>query len=127
MKNISLTTISNLLTILTGLLVAYNTYLVGKFNTELAEKESERELNFRIYESVIEALESENEKRILAIKVIVKSMANEKLKPGFLDVLETGEVKVFENEEVQKNPKVTPPKDNGKSKWKTWNFDLFLV
>lgn len=127
MKNINWSLTTGFLSIFTGLLVAYNTYLVNKFDKELSMTESERALNFRIYESVGEALESENEKRILAVKVIVNAMASEELKPGFLEILKTGEAKAFAKEEAKRYvPVVFKQGDYGKkSNWKAWNFDLF--
>lgn len=127
MKKIDWPAISGLLSIATGLLVAYNTFLVNKFDNELTQIESERELNFKIYTSVTEALESENEQRISAVKVIVNSMANDQLKPGFLEILKTGEARAFDKADAESfvEKKAEIAADEGIPIWKTWNFDLF--
>ncbi|SMD32235.1 hypothetical protein SAMN04488029_0578 [Reichenbachiella faecimaris] len=128
MNKITLAGVSTFVSIITALLVTYNTIKVNQFNNELAKQKSDRELNFKIYESVTDALESENEKRILAVKVIVSSMASDNMKTGFLEILKSGEDKIYSNQEAQTytNPLDKPSvKASEQANYKFWNYDIF--
>ncbi len=81
-------------------LVAFNTWQVSQFDTKFREVESERELNFRIYQSIAESIESGKPQRIRAVRVLVDVLAAEELRESFLSALETGEVQIFESQQA---------------------------
>lgn len=118
-------------TLITGLL-AFNTYKVSSFENKLKQVESEREVNFRIYTSLSEAVESSNPKRIRAVRVLVESLASEDLKEGFLEALEIGEIEIYQSEEVlvERSRKPTPQVESiGDTDfdfdWGDWDYDVF--
>ena len=90
-----------LLSALTTTLVGYNTWKVDQFETELARVESDRELNFRIYHSISQALATNDARHLRAVRTIVVSMAPENMKAGFLDALDAGEVAIYQAEQVE--------------------------
>lgn len=107
-----------------ALLVAFNTWQVSQFDTDLRQVESERELNFRIYQSIAEAIESGKADRIRAVRVLVDALAAEKLKEGFLSALETGDVQIFEVDQalpVAANRSSTAVRND----WGDWDYDVF--
>ena len=118
------------LSALTTALVAYNTYQVSSFETELRRVESNRELNFRLYASISEALESNDARRIQAVRTIVMTMSPEPLRDGFLDALRAGEESIFDSEQLDVRvpaapPSVSDPTVAGREGWGEWDFDLF--
>lgn len=119
-----------LLSAVTTLLVAFNTWKVSEFETDLKQVESERELNFRIYQSIAEALESDDARRIRAVRTIVSAMSPDHMKEGFLEALAAGEDDIYKKEEVavvrqtaiSRVPAMPSEEDN---EWGGWAFDLF--
>ena len=118
------------LSALTTVLVGYNTWQVSTFEADLRRIESERELNFRIYGSISEALESNDARRIQAVRTIVVTMSPEPTKEGFLEALNAGEESIFDAEQVeiavptaaQTQPQ---PSSRNSGSWGDWDFDLF--
>lgn len=118
------------LSALTTALVAYNTYTVSQFESELKQIESDRELNFRIYASISEALESNDSRQIQAVRTIVISMSPEDLRDGFLQALDNGLGSIFDEEQVDvAAPRVRtasqPVAGSGPVSWGEWDFDIF--
>lgn len=126
-------TVSAVLSGIVGVLVAFNTYQVSTFETDLKQVESERALNFRIYQSIAEALESDDERRMRAVRTIVEAMAGDEIKSGFLEALETRQTQLFDKEtrelEVVQSSKAAPPVAAGTSAeefdWSRWDVDVF--
>ena len=118
------------LSALTTALVAYNTWQVSTFEAELRRVESNRELNFRLYASISEALESNDARRIQAVRTIVMTMSPEPLRSGFLDALSAGEESIFDSEQLDVRAPVptraaSPPAGDDVESWGEWDFDLF--
>ncbi len=88
--------VATLATILSGL----SAFQVSRFETKLKEVQAERELNFRIYTSIADALESGDPKRVMAVRGIVEAMASDNIKPKFLEALEPAIVSVYEEEQL---------------------------
>lgn len=107
-----------------AILVAFNTWQVSQFDTDLRQVESERELNFRIYQSIAEAVESGKSERIRAVRVLVDALAAEKLKEGFLSALETGDVQIFE---VDQALPLSADRSSAaaRNEWGDWDYDVF--
>lgn len=126
-----ITIITTIISTITALLVAYNSITINSFDKKLREVESERELNFRIYKSIAEALESDNPKRIRAVRAIVEVMASDKLREGFLEALESGEVRIYEKEEALKPLEFAASQEapaavvGSNPEWYRWNYDVF--
>jgi len=104
---------------------------VSEFDSTLRTIESERELNFRIYQSISESIESGNAQRIRAVRALVDALASDELKQGFLSALDSGEVQIFVAEEAA-TPRArdaAPPRPGsagaGASVWGDWDFDVF--
>ncbi len=105
-----------------SLLLAYNTYQVSQFDADLRAVESEREVNFRIFQSIAEAVESGNPQRIRAVRALVTALASDSLREGFLDALEMGEVQIFEGGEATKTrARLEEPSFD----WEDWDYDVF--
>jgi hypothetical protein len=105
-----------------SLLLAYNTYQVSQFDTDLRRAESEREVNFRIYQSIAEAVESGNPQRIRAVRALVEALSSEGLRDPFLSALESGEVQIFAGEEATTaRVRTEQPSFN----WEDWDYDVF--
>ncbi len=68
--------IATLLGAIATILLAFNTWKVSQFETELRAAESVRELNFRIYASIAEAIESNNPQRIRAVCALVEALSS---------------------------------------------------
>lgn len=106
------------------LLVAFNTWQVSQFDADLRQVESERELNFRIYQSIADSIESGKHQRIRAVRVLVNALATKELRKSYLSVLETGEVQIWERQEaILSGPAelAGTPRTN----WRDWNYDIF--
>ena len=88
--------VATLATLLSGL----SAFQVSRFETKLKEVQAERELNFRIYTSIADALESGDPKRVMAVRGIVEAMASDNIKPKFLEALEPAIVRVYQKEEL---------------------------
>lgn len=138
--------VATLATIVSG----FNAIQVSRFETDLKQLEAERELNFRIYSSIADALESGDHKRVLAVRGIVEAMASESIKPAFRQALEPAMQRVFEQEQLEvalisekhsssesngessQPPNIvttpTPTEDEGghqDGNWEQWDFDIF--
>jgi hypothetical protein len=112
----------------------YNAIKVSSLEADLKQVEAERELNFRIYSSIADALESGDEKRVLAVRGIVQAMASESIRPAFLQALEPAIQRVYAREELEVaattgSPKATtatePPSVPADGSWGEWDFDVF--
>ena len=104
------------------LLLAFNTWQVSQFDKELRTTESNRELNFRMYTSITDAIESNNPQRIRAVRVLVESLATDDVRAGFLAALETGEVDIYKAEQAL----VSMPGTKERTvNWRDWDFDIF--
>ena len=105
-------------------LVAFNTWQVSQFDTDLRQVESERELNFRIYQSIAESIESGKPQRIRAVRALVDALATEGLKESFLSALESGEVQIYGSEQaLPAGP--GRPADADRVDWEDWDYDIF--
>lgn len=73
-------------------LLALNTWQVSTIDSKIKQESNQRELNFRLYDSVAEAIDSGKAQRIQAVRVLVDSLASEELRAGFNAALSAGEV-----------------------------------
>ena len=92
--------IAALVATLATILGAINALQVSRFDAQLKQAQAERELNFKIYASIADALESGDPKRVLAVRGIVDAMASDNIKPKFLEALEPAIVGVYEEEQI---------------------------
>jgi hypothetical protein len=113
---------------------AYNAIKVSSLETDLKQVEAERELNFKIYSSIADALESGDEKRVLAVRGIVQAMASESIRPAFLQALEPAMQRVFAKEELAVTSPTIAQQTNASTEsqsittdgsWGEWDFDIF--
>ncbi|MFT5674253.1 MAG: hypothetical protein ACI808_000168 [Paraglaciecola sp.] len=113
---------------------AYNAIKVSSLEADFKQVEAERELNFRIYSSIADALESGDEKRVLAVRGIVQAMASESIRPAFLQALEPAMQRVFAQEELEVasstiaqkgNASIEPKSITTDGSWGEWDFDVF--
>ena len=137
--------IATLATIVSG----FNAMQVNRFESDLKKVQAERELNFKIYSSIADALESGDPKRVLAVRGIVEAMASDSIKPAFRQALEPAMQRVFEQEQLallndthDGPPPVLPapvtappmtempipddmPEPKASLAWNDWDFDIF--
>lgn len=109
-------------------LLALNTCQVSKFNEKTQQIENERELNFNLYKSISDAIDSSKPRNIRAARVLVENLASENLKDGFLAVLDSSEDDIYQIEESSTKIKTTLPTNNSKTsdfKSRNWDYDIF--
>ncbi|MDJ0657145.1 MAG: hypothetical protein QNJ40_23500 [Xanthomonadales bacterium] len=123
-KSDSMAKLAAVLGAVATVLVAINTWQVSQFETDFRQVESERELNFRIYQSIAESIESGNPQRIRAVRALVDALASEDLRDSFLSALETGEVQIYESQQAVPAGGARTT-DAVREKWGDWDYDIF--
>ena len=112
----------------------YNAVKVSDLEANLKQVEAERELNFRIYSSIADALQSGDDKRVLAVRGIVEAMASESIRPAFLQALEPAMERAFAKDELVVTSSTIGQKANAPNEplsatsdgsWGEWDFDVF--
>ena len=139
-----------LITVLTGVMVVYLNNSVSRVESKLkesqelrAERESYHSYDLKIYDKVVESLESNDRKRQQVAQALVVVMASDSFRVKLLNVLEKAAVdtvrrevtKIIEKENtfkveeeiVEKHvlPNKTFTSSSDDADWKDYNYDIF--
>ncbi len=107
-KSNAIPLVGAILAFIAAALGAWNTHQTNSVENSLKQLESERQVMFKLYDSIVATYgvaEADRLQRIRALRVLVQSLAKDEVRDGFLAALETQEVEIFEGEEAAK-PKV---------------------
>lgn len=133
------------ITVLTGLMVAYLNNSVSRVESKLEEskeqrmeRESIQNYDLKIYDKVVESLETQNAQRQQVAKALVIVMASEDLRENLLSVLEQAGTdtvrrqvaKIIEKEKEFKTEEkavetLVQTSASGSSDWRNYNYDIF--
>lgn len=132
------------ITVITGALVAYLNFSVSDVETQLketrevrAERESRQSFDLKIYDKVVESLESHDQRKQQVAKALVVVMASPELRDNLLAVLEQAGTdtlrkqvaKIIQSENKFKVEEsaipVTPAMTAAAADWKSYNYDIF--
>lgn len=115
-KSSAIPLVGAILAFIAAALGAWNTHQTNSVEASLKQLESERQVMFKLYDSIVAtygAAEADRLQRIRALRVLVQSLAKDEVRDGFLAALEVQEVEIFEGEEAAKPPPVVAATGGG--------------
>lgn len=83
-----------------GVISGINTYQISQLDSKISATESKNKWDFKVYDSVVEVVNSKDSGKILAVKIMVEHVASEELKKDLIAIVNNELEKLYETEEV---------------------------
>jgi len=91
--------LATLIVTIIGIFSAFNTYQISNINSRMTETEFENKWNVKVYELVLQAVESRDIHRIKAVEAINEAMTTPELRTRFRQLLNDEKERLFVEEE----------------------------
>jgi hypothetical protein len=129
-----------------GIISGVNTYQISQLDSKISATESKNKWDFKVYDSVIGVVNSKDEGKILAVKVMVEHVASDELKNDLIKIVNNELEKIFETqdsrikmaagqvtatkafkpeEEAVASPVEPSEALPAKVNWGSWDIDIF--
>lgn len=142
----TLTKFAALIMTAVGIISGINTYQISQLDSKISATESKNKWDFKVYDSVIGVVNSKDEGKILAVKVMVEHVASDELKNDLIKIVNNELEKIFETQDsrikmassqvtttkavesegeevaLADEPTVVLP---AKVNWGSWDLDIF--